>query len=381
MNMKIKNLGQKAHCLLLAGVVCAGFAACSDDNEPKGEGDNPGIITAVSNTALTSYSMTGAVLLPINVENPDIEPDPDKFTYDNFSMTEELILDDTTEPKTNKKLPVVTAVEKGEDGNSVLVFDYDHAGYAHCNISFTLGYRGTATAIPVSIDITDCLRGLDVSHLGAGLSGLLTFETNPESGEEVSYRFVDLKGIGAHTDNLSLKPQDNEYAVALDEMFEFSSEEMAQGYASIPVQAEWQSKDGSEFRTYDTFTVCPSRIMAPVTIDSENIKFEWEVKEEAESLGMDEYEKGYISLKNRDYTFYFSTKDGCLNPKKDYGYMIFPGIGSKQVSEGEHLPIIVLRGTKNLPAGEYVLVLHIKKLANNPDDKQYVDFRMPFIKE
>ena len=59
----------------------------------------------------------------------------------------------------------------------------------------------------------------------------------------------------------------------------------------------------------------------------------------------------------------------------------FPGIGSKQVSGGEHLPIIVLGGTKNLPAGEYALVLHIKKLANNPDDKQYVDFRMPFIKE
>ena len=121
--------------------------------------------------------------------------------------------------------------------------------------------------------------------------------------------------------------------------------------------------------------------MAPVTIDSENIKFEWEVKEEAESLGMDEQEKGYISLKNRDCTFYFSTKDGCLNPRKDCGYMIFPGIGSKQVSGGEHLPIIVLGGTKNLPAGEYALVLHIKKLANNPDDKQYVDFRMPFIKE
>lgn len=67
--MKKNNLRAKARCLLLAGTVCAGFAACDDDdNEARSDNDMPGILTATSSDILESYTMKGAVLLPVSAE-------------------------------------------------------------------------------------------------------------------------------------------------------------------------------------------------------------------------------------------------------------------------------------------------------------------------
>lgn len=388
MNMKMTDLWAKARCLLLAGAVCAGFAACNDDNndEPRPDGNTPGILTATSGGTLESHTMKGAVLLPVSAENPATEPDPAKFTYENFSLTGEQALDDAPMAKAAGKVPAVTAVEKGEDGGWVLVLGYDCTGYASCRVSFTLGYEGTATAIPVTLHIDNDLLGLRVNHLAAGMSSYVGWMVTPpdDSGYGHDWTFTGLKGTGAHADNtslLTLEVYPTEYAVALDNLFEFTSEEMAQGYAPIPVQTEYQCKEtGTAFRMYDTLTVCPSRILEPVTLESDAHSHLWYVKDEAEALGLDKDNNGDIYLNGRDYTFYFATEDGVLEYIKNYSRDIFPSIGT-ETSGDKVTPYIKLLGISNLPAGEYTLLLHVKKVQADSDDKQYVDFRMPFVKK
>lgn len=388
MNMKMTDLWAKARCLLLAGAVCAGFAACSDDNndEPRPDGNTPGILTATSGGTLESHTMKGAVLLPVSAENPATEPDPAKFTYENFSLSGEESLDDAPMAKEAGKVPAVTAVEKGEDGGWVLVLGYDCTGYASCRVSFTLGYEGTATAIPVNLHIINDLLGLRVRHLAAGMSSYLGWMVTSPDDLESDHRatFTGLKGTGAHADNtslLTLEIYPTEYAVALDNLFEFTSEEMAQGYASIPVQTEYLCKEsGTAFRRYDTLTVCPSRILEPVTLESDAHSHLWYVKDEAEALGLDKDNDGNIYLNGRDYTFYFATEDGVLEYIKNYSRNLFPSIGT-ETSGDKVTPYIKLLGINNLPAGEYTLLLHVKKVQADPDDKQYVDFRIPFVKK
>lgn len=370
----------KARCLLMAGAVCAGFAACDDDNNaPRTEDDTPGILTATSSGMLESHTMKGAVLLPVSAENPGSEPDPTMFTYENFSLSGEQPLDDALMGKEAEKVPSVTAVEKGEEGGWVLVLGYDCTGYASCRVSFTLGYEGSATAIPVTINITDGVRDIVASHLGAGLKGQLRWIVNPEQENCVCVP-KNVKGTGTHADNLSFEKDKDDYTVMLDNLFEFTSEKTAQGHASIPVQVTWEDEDGSEFRTYTTFNVCPSRFLEPVTIDSEEASHIWYITEEAEELGMDKSIDGNIWFTQRDKSFYISTKDGCLIPVKEYTTKIFPSIGNLEEGDINRLYVKLL-GVNDLSAGEYVLLLHVKKLVNNPDDSQYVDFRIPFIRK
>lgn len=374
------DLWAKARCLLLAGTVCAAFAACDDDNNaPRTEDDTPGILTATSSGMLDSHTMKGAVVLPVSAENPGSEPDPTMFTYENFSLSGEQPLDDALMGMEAEKVPSVTAVEKGEDGGWVLVLGYDCTGYASCRVSFTLGYEGTATAIPVTINITDGVRDIVIPHLGAGLKGQLRWTVNPEQENCVCVP-KNVKGTGTHADNLSFEKDKDDYTVMLDNLFEFTSEETAQGHASIPVQVTWEDEDGSEFRTYTTFNVCPSRFLEPVTIGSEEDSHMWYITEEAEALGLDKNKDGNIWFAQRDTDFYISAKGGCLISVKEYDTKIYPYVGNRVEGDDNRL-FFELQEVNNLSAGEYVFLIHVKKLVNTPDDKQYVDFRIPFIKK
>lgn len=378
--IRIQNLWRKSSCLLLAGALCAGFMACSDDNNALPEdGNTPGILVASGNTYLESHALKGAVLLPVKAENPGAELETGKFTYENFSLTGEKSLENAATGMKEGIVPVVTSIEKEEGNEFVLVLGYDYTEYASCQVSFTLGYEGTATAIPVSINITDGVRDIVVPHLGAGLKGQLRWTVNPEQENCVCVP-KNVKGTGTHADNLSFEKDKDDYIVMLDNLFEFTSEEIAQGHASIPVQVTWEDEDGSEFRTYTTFNVCPSRFLEPVTIDSEEASHVWYITEEAEELGMDKSIDGNIWFTQRDKSFYISAKDGCLIPVKEYTTRIFPSIGNLVEGDDNRLFCKIL-GVNNLSAGEYVLLLHVKKLVNNPDDNQYVDFRIPFIKK
>lgn len=388
-NMKKNDLWAKARYLLLAGTVCAGFAACDDDNnEPHPDGNTPGILTATSGGTLESHTMKGAVLLPVSAENPNAEPDPAKFTYENFSLSGEELLDDAPMAKEAGKVPAVTAVEKGENGGWVLVLGYDCTGYASCRVSFTLGYESTATAIPVNIHIVNDLLGVRVQHLAAGMNSDMGWMVTPPDDSDRGYdwTFTGLKGTGAHAGNISLLTLEEpgypaEYGVALDKLFEFTSEEMAQGYAAIPVQTEYLCKEnGTAFRMYDILTVCPSRILEPVTLESDANSHVWYVKDEVEALGLDKYNDGNIYLNGRDYTFYIAQKDGYLYPVRNFSRNIFPSIGT-ETSGDKVTPYIKLLGIKDLPAGEYTLLLHVKKVQADTDNKLYVDFRMPFVKK
>lgn len=387
MNMKMNELRAKARCLLLAGVLCAGFAACSDDDDESAK--TPGMITATGDAVSVSYIVKGAVLIPVNVENREVELSPDKFTYDNFSVTEETSMEERAGD--SMKSPVVTAVEKGEGSDYVLVLDYDYTGCTSCRVSFTLGYQGTGTAIPVSITLEDVIREMKVSHLLSGMSGQLMWNTNGEPDPDHVFDIVSLKGTGAHADNISLRKIDHEYAVDLDDLFEFTPEETAQGYAAIPVRVVMKSGNGNLFLLNTTFTVCPSRIMEPVTIKADDVSYVWDVKAEAEALGLDKDDNGYIILKDRDVTFYLGSKTGSLNELKNYGFNLFPSTGGAwtygqdeetgDVVITSYSPIIKLLALKNLPAGEYEFIAHVKRLHHDIDDKQYVDIRMPIVKQ
>lgn len=377
--IRIKNLWRKYRCFLLAGAVSTGLMACSDDNNASPEdGNTPGILVAKNGGTLESHTMKGAVLLPVKAENPGVELETGKFTYENFSLTGEQSLENAATGMKEGTVPVVTSIEKEEGNELVLVLGYDYTEYASCQVSFTLGYEGTATAIPVTINITDGVRDIVIPHLGTGLKGQLRWTVNPEQENCVCVP-QNVKGTGIHANNLSFEKDKDDYIVMLDNLFEFTSEETAQGHASIPVQVTWKHENSSEFLTYTTFNVCPSRFLEPVTIDSEEASHIWYITEEAEALGLDKNQDGNIWFAQRDTDFYISANDGCLISVKEYGTKIFPYVGNRVEGDDNRL-FFELQGVNNLSAGEYVLLIHVKKLVNNPDDRQYVDFRIPFIK-
>ena len=395
--MNIKILISKALCLWMTCIISVCIVGCKGEESDSDNGINPGKITSIGSSSLKSYAITGAVALRVNAENHDVDPDPGKFTFENFSITGEQHLDSNTKTTEKDSVPMVTSIEKGERNDYVLVLGYDYTGYASCRVSFTLGYEGTSTSIPVSIDVVDYVRDIKVSHLATGMKGAVSYEINSDYGELSPNEFnglQDLKGIGTHADNLSFQELQQEYAVGLDDLFEFTYDEIEAGYASIPVQAIWACDNGSEFRTYANFTVCPSRIMEKVTVDvkeeDDDPKYTWEVKKETEELGMDKDADGNISFNDRDAEFYIAGKEGILDDVRYFSYKISPLLANASNFEVDEetgkvtftntRPVIELRLLDNLPAGEYVLVAHVKKLAGVPEDKQYVDIHMPLVK-
>lgn len=410
--MNIIELGTKVRSMLLIFAACMSFAACSDDDDNglQEKDDNPGILTPTRDTSLKGYALRGAVVLPIDAENAGVDLKTSKFTFEYFSLIGEKNPDETETTKAGDGVVVVPSIvpivtiEKREGSDYTLVLSYDYSKYASCRVSFILGYEGTDTSIPVVIDVVDYVREMSVSHLATGMKGELSWEINPKYGVLPPEGFAglqDLKGSGEHAENLSFEKLKYEYTLGLDDLFEFTSAETEAGQASIPAQAIWATSDGSEFRTYATFTVCPSRIMEPVTIninedddpgyaeEDDDPGYSWEVKKEAEELGMDKDADGNLTFSDRKAEFYVAGKDGVLDDVKYFGYKIFPLIGTMwditvdeetgKVINTNPRPIIQLRILENLPAGEYVLVAHIKKLVGDPEDNQYVDFRMPFV--
>ncbi|WP_287678608.1 hypothetical protein [Bacteroides sp.] len=379
--MRILNINLEIlRSLFFTSMIGMCLIACNGENELEDGNNTPGIITAQKDVTLMSYAVSGAILLPINVENSGVELSKDNFTYDNFSITTMASVEDEEEIKFEDKLKLpVLSVEKGEGNSNVLVFGYDFTGYTSCSISFTLGYAGTETSIPVSIKIEDDLKNVNVSHIGAGMNGLLTWNSDFDSSEEPQYDFLALKGTGLHANNISFKNLDGEDIVMLDDNFEFTTEELGQGYASIPVEADFQCKNGSTFRIYTSFSVCASCVLSPVTIGRESRSYIWKVEEEAEFLGMDKNNYDYIWFMGREYEFYISTKGGYLKPAREYS--VISSIGDSGTVGEKQIPYIKLELLNKLSPGEYMLVAHIKKLLRNPDDKQYVDFCIPFVKE
>ncbi len=388
LNMRHSEAWTKARYLLWVGVLCVGLTACSDDDEPRESGNNPGVITAMGDAALTGYAMSGTVSLPIKAEHPDATLSSEKFRYRNISISYDEPIGSEAAIQSSLKQPSMSVVKQDGTDNYVLEFTYNYKEYASCQVSFTLGYEGTDTAIPVSIDIEDVLRKVTVGHLGAGLSEQLEWNLNPEPGIPYVCKLISLKATGEHAENISFKTMDDgtgspiEYVVRLDNSFKFTPDETAQGHASIPVQTEWECDNGDKFLFYDTLDVCPSCTVEQTVIGKEEVRHTWEVPEEAEALGMDKDEYGNILLRDREKEFYITTKDGCLSPVNDFEYSLYPGVGFKPGSgENEFIPTLALTGLNDLPAGEYIFVAHIKKLLNDPNDRQYVDFHIPFVKE
>lgn len=377
------TLVAKTLCLLLAGTMCVCFVSCKDEANNPDHGDNPGKITAIGSSSLESYAITGAVTLSVNVEKSDVTLDPSKFTMENFSVTGDRPIEETTLAQADASVPVISSIVKGTGNNYELVLSYDYNGYESCHVSFTLGYQDTSTAIPVSIKVTDFIRSMEVSQMVAGLKGSLSWTQNPIYGYLPPQGFAGLKdlvGTGAHAEDLSFEKLKYEYAVGLNDNFSFTPKEIEDGYASIPVKATWKCSDGQEFFTYTTFTTYPSRSLASVTIDSATLSYTWNVEAEAEDLGIDKDTDGNIQFGHRAKEFYLASGDGCLLPIKDYEYNIFASIGN--TTEGDKsYPHIKLTGLSQLPQGKYMLVAHVKKVLSNPDNNLYVDFCIPIVKE
>lgn len=377
----MKKSFYQAVCLLFSLALCAGVASCSDNDEPSEP--TPGKITATGQTVFTSQTMKGTVHIPVTVENPECVPVAEDFVFLDFSDNYEIDLDDGSKAGNLKPGVTVAAVERNGDAGFVIAMEYDYSGYTSASASFTLGYRDTATAIPVTIHCRNAMT-LAVTHLVPGAAGKLTLEINPDAGssgtEECDLTVITLKAQ-THQSDISIEVDQDGTCVHLylDKAFEFTAEEKAKGYATVLMEATL--KDDSNGHTFTVGTnlhVCPSARTETITLSADTHSYKWKVDDLAETLGMNKAEDGNLYLVNRNAEFYIARKGEPLVPVAQHQPVVYGGWGSQLTPEP--YATCNLLGISLLEPGEYIYVVHMKK-DNTSDSGEYVDFVFPFVKE
>lgn len=374
-----KNVWKETCCWVIVLLTCIVFNACSDKDEPAVV--PPIKITATGGTEFVSYSMHGLIRIPVTVENSEVKPEPEKFRYLDYAETG---IEDLSRSQ-EKTIFSIQSVEQGEGGGYVLIAEYNYPTYTSMVATCTLTYEGTNTSIPLKLTCYDALH-MTTTHLGAGLSGLLKFEENEEAyvpggiPDDLTVTAIQVLDNRDKDVSLEIDKTNNCVHITLNENFKFTPEEEERGYSSLMLQAT-MSNGVVTFYLNNALKICPSSILNTETISTDEVKYNWYVEEAAKALGMDADETGNIILTNRPIEYYIARKGEPLVPTKEFDVSLFPSKGGVYENDGiVYFPVISLHGINNLPSGEYVFVAHAKKLMDE-NDNQYVDIRMPFVKE
>ncbi len=373
------KLLQKAGYIVLAFFACVGFGSCSEDESNNGgESSSPGTITAVGTTDFMAYSMRGELNIRIKAANSDTKVEAGKF---GFTEYEEVSSGNIENGNPSASTLALKEVKQGEDGSCVLVVAYDWTGIDSKTVSCKITYAGTETSIPLTVECRDAIR-LGCSPLAKGLRGRISVEAAP--GEEALPEGLGVskaQASGAHATNVAFDIEGGiaNMFVELDNSFQLTSEEQAEGKASIPVEVALTNGDAT-FYVDDAIEVYPSYTLEKTALPEKN---KWNLQDALDQLGV-EYRLDTTPIELDRLSYFISNDNGPLVTIKQFGTPMFPAFGvevtlnDEGAEVGRHVSFRIV-GANKLSEGSYTFVARIKKVIDTGDNR-YVDVVIPFTK-